>query len=296
MKTNKSVIWWLEEFWTKFFLDPAIKFIDENGIPYGVKHIDNKPRVSSMPYVYDIAEGHIPNHTVLMSLGYNSDVGGTEEDLWEVGGPYVFPAAAMGLELYSSSDQDSGPGGINPAGTGIRSVEIHYLDNAWAAQSETVVLDGTAVVPTIATNILRVNHLHAETTGTGFAAAGNIELRHLTNTPIYSYISIDNSNSLQSIWTVPLGQTVFITDWHFGAASITASRWARFILNATSHDGAYVADIFHSQDIGILLEGSSDEHFVLPLRLSAKTDIKISIVGSGAGIVCAGAFEGWYES
>ena len=27
------------------------QFVDENGIPYGVKHVANKPRVSSMPYL-----------------------------------------------------------------------------------------------------------------------------------------------------------------------------------------------------------------------------------------------------
>lgn len=35
---------------------------DENGLAYGVKQIDGKPRVSSMPYLYDIAEGNVTGH------------------------------------------------------------------------------------------------------------------------------------------------------------------------------------------------------------------------------------------
>ncbi len=100
---------------------------------------------------------------------------------------------------------------------------------------------------------------------------------------------------MQSIWTVPINRTAFIADWHFGAASTTASRWARFILRATAHNGTYVAGLFRSLDIGLLLEGSAYAHLTFPIKLSAKVDIKISIIGSGAGIVCAGAFEGWYE-
>jgi hypothetical protein len=30
----------------------AVRLRDENGVPYGIRHADNKPRVSSMPYVH----------------------------------------------------------------------------------------------------------------------------------------------------------------------------------------------------------------------------------------------------
>ncbi len=47
----------------------SVKLKDENGVPYGVRHIDNKPRISSMPYLYDIAEGNVPNHEPWSKLG-----------------------------------------------------------------------------------------------------------------------------------------------------------------------------------------------------------------------------------
>jgi len=56
----------------------AAKLIDEAGTPYGVKHVSNKPSVSCMPYLYDIAEGSVAGHTAFAKLGYNGDVGATE--------------------------------------------------------------------------------------------------------------------------------------------------------------------------------------------------------------------------
>jgi hypothetical protein len=41
----------------------AVKLIDESGVAYGVKHVQNKPSVSSMPYTYDISEGNVSGHT-----------------------------------------------------------------------------------------------------------------------------------------------------------------------------------------------------------------------------------------
>lgn len=84
------------------------KLRDENGTFYGVKQISNKPRVSSMPYLYDIAEGNITGHETWTKIGYNADCGGSWEDLWQVGGAYVAPTAEMGLEAISTSAQDAG--------------------------------------------------------------------------------------------------------------------------------------------------------------------------------------------
>ncbi|GAF68126.1 unnamed protein product, partial [marine sediment metagenome] len=108
--------------------------------------------------------------------------------------------------------------------------------------------------------------------------------------------AFEKNNSLQAIWTVPAGKTAYLTDWHYGAASINASRWVRFLLHATAQDGVYTKDLFCTCDIGVILEGSQTQPFTHPNPLGEKTDIKISMIGSGAGIVCSGRFEGWYES
>jgi hypothetical protein len=81
---------------------------DESGVAYGVKHIENKPRVSTMPYLYDIAEGLISGHTSWVKVGYNPAITTSEEDVWSAGGSYVFPTAADGWDVVSSSTEDAG--------------------------------------------------------------------------------------------------------------------------------------------------------------------------------------------
>jgi hypothetical protein len=84
----------------------GVELVDEVGVLYGVKHIQNKPRVSSMPYTYDIAEGNIDSHRSWSKIGYNGAVGTTEEEMWPVSAPYVFPTAALTMTIVSDSAKD----------------------------------------------------------------------------------------------------------------------------------------------------------------------------------------------
>lgn len=94
----------------------SIKLIDENGLPYGVKQIQNKPRVSCMPYTYDIAEGNVTSHLMGRSIGYNTSIGTTLEDITETGmGVVPIPLSALAMEIVSSSGNDAGT--IQSSGT-----------------------------------------------------------------------------------------------------------------------------------------------------------------------------------
>lgn len=86
-----------------------VGLLDETATPYGVKQINGKPRVSAMPYTYDIAEGNVAGHTSWSVFGYTPTLGLTESDLWSAAGVYVFPAAAQQMEVVSSDNtQDIG--------------------------------------------------------------------------------------------------------------------------------------------------------------------------------------------
>ena len=70
----------------------STKLIDDGGTPFGIKHIGNKPRVSSMSYLYDIAEGNVPGHYSLNKFGHNDDVPATLEAIWGGSAVYTWPA------------------------------------------------------------------------------------------------------------------------------------------------------------------------------------------------------------
>jgi hypothetical protein len=88
------------------------QLIDESGTPYGIKQVDNKPRISAMPYLYDIAEGNVPGHTPWTKIGYSPTINTSESDVWSKAGTYgnggLFPSTAATMKLVSSNAGDTG--------------------------------------------------------------------------------------------------------------------------------------------------------------------------------------------
>ena len=85
---------------------------DETGAAYGVKHINYKPRVSAMPYTYDIAEKNVTGHTAWSKIGFHAAVT-TEQDVRPyaavtagIGWPYTFPTAELTMTIVSDSAKD----------------------------------------------------------------------------------------------------------------------------------------------------------------------------------------------
>lgn len=90
----------------------ATRFVDESGNAYGVKHIENKPRVSSMPYAWDIAECNFSDHRSLRKFGHNSTVGATSEEVWDGSVAYSYLTSAEQLQVF---------GGVNDTGNVVSS-------------------------------------------------------------------------------------------------------------------------------------------------------------------------------
>lgn len=276
----------------------AAKFVDEAGTPYGVKHINNKPRVSSMPYLYDIAEGNIAGHSEFERFGLNPDIDVAIEDIWTVGGTYIFPATAQQMELVSTSAADDG----SPLGTGIGVVTLYYLKTDGTAATEDITLNGTGVVTTVATDIFRVNSLKAKTVGTGRSAAGVISIRNLANTPIYSQIEVGNTRSRSSIYTVPKGLKLYVTSMFagitFASAAANPSNSALLTLRATyDHEAGIVSTFFmpHAEISVGSGGGGVYRPFEIPLYFPAGTDLKVSASTSANNGSVSTGLRGWLE-
>lgn len=85
--------------------------------------------------------------------------------------PYTEPASAAQRSVGSSSANDTS------AGTGARSVVVKYFDGAGDGPfEETVTLNGTTPVNTVATDIRFIESIRVETVGSGGANAGTITL------------------------------------------------------------------------------------------------------------------------
>ena len=160
------------------------------------------------------------------------------DDVWD--GTAVLiprpPTAGEQMTLVSTSISDTS------AGTGIRSLEVHYLDANGSAQVETVTLNGTTPVNTVATNIRFVNDLHALTVGSGESAAGTITCYNLgAATTIYNQISAGSNRDVTCSKMVPAGKNFFLTGW---SCSGTAAKPLSVRLRATAHFGQIISGCF----------------------------------------------------
>lgn len=270
-----------------------VGLLDESGVAYGVKHVSNKPRVSAMPYLYDIAEGNVSGHTAFAKLGYNDDVGATEEDIWTQGGVYPWIAAGgIALEVVSASGNDT------LAGTGVQKVRVSYLDADYSAQSEILNMAGATPVPLTDTTILRVNSIRATQVGTGGVAAGLITCRLVGGAAtVYRAISAGYTRGRGATYTVPLGKTLYLTSVVVSSGYTTLGKVVRWTGRAQVDDTDPTTKIAFFQPFFEVMTQDSSFHrdFEIPIKIPATADVKMSAVSNGAGSFCSCALRGWLE-
>jgi hypothetical protein len=265
---------------------------DEKGLPYGVKHVGNKPRVSAMPYTYDIAEGSITGHSSWSKIGFNAAVT-TEQDIAPyLTGPYTFPSGELTMTIASDSDNDD-PVFATP--TGAWTVTVYYLNANYVERSITVTLAGKSAV-TIGTDVFRVQNARIMTCGTAYAAVGNLSIKSGATT--HGYISATKTRMRQCIWTVPTGKTLYITQISFSCADQSASKYARFTTMANFDDKSATVlqrGLFMPYSEVLLNNTAYTRELCPPTKLPATTDLRVKcFANSAAAVTCR--LNGWIET
>lgn len=280
-------------------VDGHFGFIDENGNYYGVKQIAGKPRVSSMPYLYDVAEGNVTNHSTWSKIGACLSLANVNQDITPLSlsgsGVYAWLNSATRMQIVSSSVQDE------TTGTGIRSVTIYYLDTSYQERSETITLSGTVAKATSANNYYRINNMRATTVGSQYSAFGTIVLQNSAASARTSYavISSGNTRQRQCVYTVPTSKTLYVTSIRFSSISGSKQNSAIFTTRATFDDklGTVLSPNFFMPFNEI---GMQDESISIPLdpptKLPETTDLKVSVYNDQAGAFINCALRGWLES
>lgn len=350
----------------------AAKFVDENGTAYGVKHVSNKPRVSAMPYLYDIAEGNVSGHTAWEKIGYTALSGTTTKDVWSYTDNTInLPTGATAMEVYTASAQDAGTslhsgttttggsattlektgenfktttavgdlliidaagttpeygfitevtsdtvltfsGGLSGGGSGAaratynvidvsatsgaHAVIIKYLTTAYAEKSEIVICGGNGVgVDLVNTDVFRINSCRVISAGSGGAAAAAIQVWDADGTtPVYTYITLGYTRARNSLYTVPTGKTLYITQLSGGyATTANQVQSARIILRATQNDG-FKTNLFQALAELILTNATSTVEFTMPVKIASGVTMKFTAVptANGAAVTVA---RGWLE-
>ena len=243
------------------------------------------------PYLYAIAEGYIPDHSLVQKIGYNAAVGTSEVEVWSIGNTaYVYPASTGIQMAVVSSDNTNDKAG----GTGALTVTIGYLDANFAEKTEVITLTGTSLANTVATNIRRVNSFRVTTTGATGKPAGNLSLKNTAGNVTYSYITAGYTRARNSLYTVPAGKSLYITSM---SASAAGTKYLRAFLKASYNAGTvYTSGVqFYPYYECVLLNSVSNKDFNAPLMFPATTDIKVTAVAEASGSIVTCDYRGWIK-
>lgn len=271
-------------------INTAASWMDEKGIVRGFTNTGGMPRYVSTPYLYQIAEDNIPGHKHWLKLGYNASVDtAAEEDIWDYGGAYVFPTAPMQMEVVGGA-QDTA------AGTGIQQVMIVYLDGNYMEKTEIVTMDATTPVNTRATDIFRINALHAYRVGTAGVAAGSVDISETDASPVFSRIALGHTRARTATYTVPQGKTLYVTNANFSANGATTSKSVVITVLATYDELREKRTDFFMPMAEI---GLTDNHaalcFDIPLKFPERTDIRVIGTAASNTNIVTSAMRGWLE-
>lgn len=236
------------------------------------------------PFNFQVARNQIPYHKAIFKFGFNPDINGAEETVWDAGGIYAYPAAAIQMKVSSSSTNDTS------AGTGARTVVVSGLDQNWNEASETVSLNGQTEVLTT-TTFIRVNRAYVATAGSGGTAAGDIYVGTGTVTvgvpaTIYAKITLGQNQTLMALWTIPAGYTGYILKANLGTGTPNANQYlvARFVQRP-------FGGVFRTSAKITIQSGEVPFIFQVPVAFLEKTDIEARAYSSGSNNFVSADFE-----
>ena len=228
----------------------------------------------------EIAAGNIGDLASLNKFGYSADIDTAAEEVWDGGTAYAgFLAAATTMSAISTSDED----GPSAGGTGALTVTIEGLAADYSPLSATLTMNGTTTTSETGTAFLRVFRAYVVTTGSALSNVGTITIASTTPTTV-AIISATKGQTLMAIYTVPLGKTLYITQWYLATGKLDDIFGELF-----KRDVGGAWRIQHSQSI---YQGSTHHDFHPYLKFTEKTDIKIMALSSNLNTVGSAGFDG----
>jgi hypothetical protein len=237
----------------------------------------------------NISRGRISGAEPFGGYGEKTTSGADSGVLWP-NGTFVFPSSAgVQISVVSSSASDTS------AGTGIRTLKLIYLDANLAEQTETVTLNGTTPVTTVATNIRFIQCMYMVTYGSGKSAAGNITASNGGNT--HSYIAAGDVRCTSSVRMVPASKRLIVTSFYAGSASGAAGAATIVRIATPTFDGSdYTADnIFIPVGSATFQDTSAGLTIPCPLAFTQGQSFGMTFETDKAATV-VGSWFGWLEN
>lgn len=274
-------------------VDSKLFYMDsETGLATTVKGMDGIP--GSIAYEVMIARHLIPGHEAFRGFGERSGItaiaaGNDICQATAVASP--MPAQPTGdlMTVVSTSASD----GV--AGTGVRTMDVHYLDASGNPQSLIVTLNGVTPVDIPAIYMRFIQSIHADTVGTNGSAVGTITI-YKTGSPavVYNQLVPGGNMSLNSARMIPAGKSFYMRNLSVMSADNTP---VSVRLRATSdfEDQLTTGHFFLFKDVSLLQDSSREKTFVIPLHFPALSVMKFTAYTTSVGASVAVNYDGWLE-
>lgn len=192
------------------------------------------------------------------------------------------------MDVRSSSASDTA------AGTGVRTLMIHYLDASGNEQQETITMNGVTPVSTVATNIRFVNEMHAVTVGSTGAAVGTITITPVaTPGTVYNQIDPNNNVDLSSQFMIPTGKIFIVEAFSASGGAAAGGKSADIRLRGTAEEGLLLStNLFVSVDNILIFNSGVAKVFPIPFIFPALSIVKCTAFDTVGGADVQAAYQG----
>jgi len=245
-------------------------------------------------YYARVAAGEIDGSEIWSAMGERESMGTNiqGEDIWR--GNELSPSPtdddiiptppAIGEQMTVVSENNND----RPAGNGVHSIRIHYLDAAGDQQTEDITMDGTSEVDTVATDIRFVNDMYSLTTGSNGVARDHIKIFSKADTGlVYNMIHKGGNKSLVPHRMVPTGKMLILKGWH---ATEPQGKRIAFRIRSTDMYGVLIENVFCFKDTAYIKLGETGN---LPLNINVPA-LSIVKISGWADQSAAEAGVGWW--
>lgn len=228
---------------------------------------------------------------VLRGFGFRLGVTAvaTGNDIWP-GTAVILPIppdVGEQMQVVSTSASDTA------AGTGVRTLAIHYIDALGNQKEENITMNGVTPVGTVATNIRFVQELHTLTTGSNLLSVGTITISTFgAPASIYTQIQPQTNQSLNTARMVPAGMLLLITAFHASNGSSAGAQSMDIRLRSTNHVGLLTPRLFHFIDNFMSFNSSSDRNYTQPIIVPSLGIVKCTAYANGGGSDVQSSWEG----
>ena len=233
-----------------------------------------------------ISRGHTLGYRTLYKFGYNPDVNGDEETVWEQGGNYPWLDSAVTMFVSSTSVNDTS------GGSGANTILIQGLDENYVEIEETVTLNGQTQVTT-QLSYLRIYRAFVTLAGSSGTSGGIIYVGSsgatggVPNGTVYANLSIGNQTQIAA-YTVPAGHTLYLDEINITAALNIANKR----VNASFHTRDFGSNVFRTRFINVLQSSQLKQLFKYPQEFAEKTDVEIRVSTNTSNNPIAASFQG----